>query len=125
MRPGRDRMFAPGAMIRCVLAAISFAMLAPLIVDVRISSPFHPFIDAHSRAFMRASHEATKTLATAWRFQTCQPGPASSRSAKNAPTALSAWSAAASVPTPATKPCGMPCQTSLLALTPASTARAT
>jgi hypothetical protein len=34
--------------------------------------------------------QATETPAAAWRLQTCQPGPASSRSAKNAPTALSA-----------------------------------
>jgi hypothetical protein len=73
----------------------------------------------------RISPETREPPATAWRLQTCQPGPPSSRSAKNAPTALSAWSAAPSVPTPATKPCGMPCQTSLLAFTPASTARAT
>ena len=48
--------------------------------------------------------------AASGQFRQCQPMLASSRRARNAPIAASAWFAAASLPTPDTKPCGIPCQ---------------
>jgi hypothetical protein len=62
---------------------------------------------------------ATTIPAASGQFRQCQPVLASSRRARNAPIAASAWFAAASLPTPDTKPCGIPCQTSTLASTPA------
>lgn len=114
--------------IRLVLVAISFGMVASLVVEVGISSSMQPFgLRAPPDAFglLCAQAMGQTSPPTTWRFGTCQPGVASNLAARNAPISPSAWSAAASLPTPDTKPCAIPCQTSSRASTPASTARST
>jgi hypothetical protein len=69
--------------------------------------------------------EGRRSLAVVMGGGRRQPVLAVRRWARNVPMAASAWFEAASLPTPDTKPCGMPSQTSTLASTPASTARAT